>query len=151
MIALAASHGRETLRAGLREAGQTGRQIVFLIPVAIISAGFIAQTLPHEQIGDLIGPESGFMGILVAALAGAVIPGGPMVSFPIALALLNAGAGVPQLVALLTGWSVYALHRVLIWEIPLLGMGFTKLRIASNLALPPLAGLLAGLIWSALG
>jgi hypothetical protein len=35
---------------------------------------------------------------------------------------------------------VFALHRVFIFEIPLLGMSFTRLRMLSGLILPLLAG-----------
>jgi hypothetical protein len=50
-------------------------------------------------------------------------------------------------VAFLTAWSVFAFHRVLIYEITLMGWRFSAVRLTSSLVLPPLAGFLtAGLI-----
>ena len=40
-------------------------------------------------------------------------------------------------------WSVFAFHRVLIYEITLMGWRFSAIRLISSLILPPLAGLLA--------
>jgi hypothetical protein len=48
--------------------------------------------------------------------------------------------------ALLTAWSVFAFNRILAFEIPLMGPRFVGLRILSSLGLPPLAGILTGLI-----
>jgi hypothetical protein len=59
------------------------------------------------------------------------------------LAFLAAGAGPAQMVALISAWSVLGLHRVLVWEMPVMGRRFVLLRLASGAALPVLAGLLA--------
>jgi len=66
--------------------------IVFL--VGIILALFDAQT-----ISTLIGSDSGFLGILISAIVGAVtlIPG--FVAFPTAALLLENGAGYMQVAA----------------------------------------------------
>ncbi len=56
------------------------------------------------------------------------------------------------MVAFIASWSILAIHRVLAYEIPLLGGRFTFVRIASSFMLPPLAGVLAAgllLIWHA--
>jgi hypothetical protein len=86
---------------------------------------------------------------MIASAVGGFIPGGPVLSFPFAVALMKTGAGVPQMAALLTAWSVFAMHRVLAFEIPLLGWRFTALRFTSSLLIPPLSGILAGLIMAA--
>jgi hypothetical protein len=94
----------------------------------------------------VIGPESGAIGIFIAAGAGGFLPGGPMVAFPIVVFFQQAGAGVPQLVALLAGWSVYALIRTVAFEAPMMGWRFVALRGASCLVLPILAGFSAELL-----
>ena len=71
------------------------------------------------------------------------MPGGPFVTFPLVLAFATAGAGVPQMAALITGWSIFALHRIITWEYPVLGWRFVVLRLIAALPLPFLAGLLA--------
>lgn len=71
---------------------------------------------------------------------------------------LRSGAGLlwsvlPRLLAafaiaglIQTGWSLLGLHRILAWELPLLGPRFVGIRLAVSLVLPPLAGYLAGTI-----
>ena len=132
----------------LRYAGGQAIAVLPRIPIAIIAAGFLAELLPQESISAWIGADSGFTGILIASAVGAAIPSGPIISFPVAIALLHLGAGVPQLVAFLTAWSVFALHRLLMWELPLLGGAFVAKRLAVSLVLPPIAALIALLIIS---
>jgi uncharacterized membrane protein YraQ (UPF0718 family) len=79
---------------------------------------------------------------MIASLAGGVMPGGPFVTFPLVITFSKAGAGVAQMTALLTAWSVYALHRILTWEYPVLGWRFVAMRLASSFFLPVLAGLI---------
>ncbi len=122
-----------------------------LYPLAILAAGFIAELIPPDIAASWLGAEAGFKGILAASVVGGFIPGGPFISFPIALAFFKAGAGVPQAVALLTGWSVIAVHRVFVWEIPVTGVAFAVVRFTSSLILPPIAGVLAALIVALIG
>jgi uncharacterized membrane protein YraQ (UPF0718 family) len=111
--------------------------------VAILLAGFAAVMIPGEPVAGALGPDSGFVGILVASVAGGFVPSGPIVSFPLVVVLWKAGAGLPQLVAFLTAWSVFAFHRVLIYESTLMGWRFVALRLVASLVLPVLAGILA--------
>ena len=135
-------------RSAFRYAGAQAVAVLPRIPIAVIAAGFLAELLPQESISTWIGGDSGFVGILIASAVGAMIPSGPIISFPVAIALLHLGAGVPQLVAFLTAWSVFALHRLLMWEIPLLGAAFAAKRLAVSLILPPIAAVIALLITS---
>jgi hypothetical protein len=66
-----------------------------------------------------------------------------MTSFPVAVFMWQYGAGVPQMVAMLTGWSLFAFHRLVAYELPMMGWRFAAVRVASSLIVPPLAGLLA--------
>ena len=114
------------------------------MPIALIAAGFIAELLPQETISGAIGVQSGVTGVVLAAAIGALVPSGPIVSFPIAIALFELGAGVPQLVAFLTAWSGFAVHRVLMWEAPLMGWAFCWRRLVSAVLLPFIAAAIAG-------
>ena len=53
---------------------------------------FVTLLLPRETIARWVGAESGIAGILVATLAGAILPGGPFTIYPVAAAFLVAGA-----------------------------------------------------------
>jgi uncharacterized membrane protein YraQ (UPF0718 family) len=130
-------------RAAMAAAGERFIEIMPRIALAVIAAGFLGALIPGEPVARLIGPDSGLSGILLASLVGGFVPGGPILSFPLVVVLAKAGAGLPQLIAFLTAWSVFALQRVLIYEVTLMGWRFTAVRLVSSLALPPLAGLTA--------
>ncbi|MBV1877384.1 MAG: hypothetical protein KUG79_07055 [Pseudomonadales bacterium] len=119
------------------------KSLALRLPLALIAAGFIAQLLPQEQVVAYVGSESGITGILVAGVIGALLPGGPMVAFPLAVVLIEAGAGQAQMVSLITAWSALAFHRILSFEIPLMGAKFALRRYLLSVPLPIIAGLIA--------
>lgn len=121
-----------------REAGR----LAVRLPFALVAASCLAALIPDDLVAGLIGAQSGAMGIVIAAFAGGLLPGGPMVSFPVALTLAGEGAGTAQLAALITGWSVFAFHRVVSYESPMMGWRFVALRLIASLPLPVAAGLL---------
>lgn len=140
---LALRAGRGVAQDGVRFAGRQLRVILPMLVLALPAAGFLAALIPDDLARAWIGPESGARGILLASVAGGLIPGGPFVSFPLVLAFAQSGAGVPQLVALTSGWAVLAFHRLLIWELPVMGPSFTVLRLLVSAALPALSGFAA--------
>jgi len=54
--------------------------------------------------------------------------------------------GSIALISFLTAWPVFAFHRVLAYELPMMGIQFVRIRLLACLTLPPLAGLLAAAI-----
>ena len=130
------------VRGAFRNAGLRFLEILPRIGFALLTAGFISQIVPAEVIGHLIGYESGLRGILIGALVGGLTPAGPIVAFPIVLVLMAAGGGFPQVMAYLTAWSVFAFHRVMIYEIPLMGSRFVIIRLIASAILPILCGLI---------
>lgn len=142
----AMTRGDATARAGFLRAAQ---QLVVLVPrmlLALVSAGFMVMLIPTEFIGRYLGEDSGLIGILIGTVAGLFVPSGGVVAFALAAAFVTRGASVPAIVAFLTGWSVFAAHRVVIFEIPLLGGQFARMRLLSVMILPPIAGALALLV-----
>lgn len=139
-------HGGAALAGGLREAGRRALNVLPRILMVVLVAGFTLQLMPGRLVADTIGPDSGFTGVLFAMLVGGMIPAGASVSFSVVVLLNEAGAGVVQLVTLLTAWSVFALHRVIAYEIPLMGPRFAALRLLSSLPLPLVAGGLTALV-----
>jgi uncharacterized membrane protein YraQ (UPF0718 family) len=129
-------------------------QFVTVMPrviMAVVTATFLGALMPENMIASWLGAETGIAGILVAAVAGGLVPGGPVLSYPLAVVLMQTGAGVPQLTAFLAAWSVFAMHRMISYEIPLMGWRFSAVRLLASLALPLAAGLLAGLLVTATG
>jgi uncharacterized membrane protein YraQ (UPF0718 family) len=142
----AAVRSKALCREGLWEGG---RDFVVLIPrvlVGVVGSGYIAAVVPQEFITAWIGPNSGLLGITIAALAGAATPGGAVVGFSVGAAALKGGAGAPQVIAYSTAWSLYALQRLLNWEIWMMSPKVVWLRAAVSIPLPFLAGLGAMLI-----
>lgn len=121
------------------------RSIAPRLPFALVAAECLGRLLPPEIVSDWIGAGSGLPGVLIASVVGGLLPGGPMLAFPLAIALMRAGAGPEALIALITAWSLLAIHRSLMFEIPLLGGRFTAWRLALCVPLPIIAGTLAAL------
>ena len=142
--------GRDGFCEGLASAYKLLKIVLQIIPLALLAAMLVAEMIPAEVISELIGEDTGFVGLLIASVAGGLVPSGPFLSFPLAMSLFDSGAGQAQIVAFLTGWSVYAIYRIAVWELPLMGLRFTALRVAASLILPLVAGSLAGLIFQIL-
>jgi uncharacterized membrane protein YraQ (UPF0718 family) len=124
-----------SLRAGFFD-------FVRLLPrllVGVVGSGFIAELLPRHLMATWLGPESGLLGILLATLGGALTPGGPVVGFAIGAAALKGGAGMPQVIAFSTAWALFAVQRLLFWELPVLPGRLVWVRSAAALPLPFLA------------
>lgn len=140
---LALRRGVPTAQRALRDTGQTIGRVLPLLLLALPMAALLAELIPPDAAAGWLGPDSGLTGIIVASFAGGFIPGGPFVSFPLVLTFIKAGAGGPQMVALITGWAILGFHRVIAWEWPVLGGRFVAIRLAASCALPVLAGVLA--------
>jgi hypothetical protein len=143
---MAAVRSKQLCRDGLREGA---RDFVVLIPrvlIGVVGSGYIAAIMPQDLIGNWIGPNSGVLGITIAALAGAATPGGAVVGFSVGAAALKGGAGAPQVIAYSTAWSLYALQRLINWEIHMMSPRVVWLRAMVSFPLPFLAGLGAMLI-----
>ncbi len=108
-------------------------------------AAFVTLLLPREMIVRWVGHESGILGLLVAMLAGFVLPGGPITVYPVAGAFFAAGADAGAVVAFITSWTLTGATRALVWELPFFGGDFVLWRILAAIPLPLVAGLLARL------
>ena len=104
---------------------------------------FVTLILPREMVARWVGHESGFPGLLIAALFGFILPGGPITIYPVAGAFIVMGADAGAIVAFITCWTLCGYTRALVWELPFFGPHFVMWRIAEALPLPILAGLLA--------
>lgn len=137
---------RRGLPTGRRAVAETGSTLVRVLPVMVLAlpmATLLAELIPEAWAEQWLGPGSGATGVVIAALAGSALPGGPFVAFPLVLGFLKSGAGPAQMVALISGWAVLGLQRALAWELPILGGRFVLLRLAASVALPVLARLAA--------
>jgi uncharacterized membrane protein YraQ (UPF0718 family) len=113
-----------------------------MLVAAFLTAGLIQALVSRETVSHWLGAESGWRGLALACLGGALIPGGPYVYYPIAGALLQSGAGLGVLVAFVTAKNLWSISR-LPMEFALLGPRITVTRFLVTLAIPPLLGLAA--------
>jgi len=119
-----------------------GREFLTLLPriaIGMIGSGFIADILPQDVMLAWFGPGTGPWGMLIAAVAGALTPGGPVIGFALATTALKSGAGAPQVIVYNIAWALFALQRVIIYEIPAMPPRVVWLRVLVSLPLPFLA------------
>jgi len=140
---IAAWRGRVLLNTGMREGLIEFIRLLPRIGIGVVGSGYIAEILPKAVMATWLGPESGLTGVLLATLGGALTPGGPVVGFSIGAAALKSGAGAPQVIAYSTAWALYAIHRLVMWEVPLMPARIVWLRAAVSLPLPFIAAVLA--------
>lgn len=128
-------------------------RISLLLLSGLFLGSLVGTFLPREFIARVLGKESGFFGILLGTLFGAVMPGGPYVLFPILAALYSSGAGIPPMVAMIFSWSCIALTRVpteLGYLSVVDGQRIIWLRVLLGIPLPLIAGILASLLVSSI-
>lgn len=139
--------GTPQLIMGLKGGGNILLHIAPLLIFAFIIAGMIPLLVPQEVISRWLGVESGFRGILIGTAMGSLVPGGPYVSLPIAAGLIRAGAGIGTIVSFVTGWGLIQITMLPV-HIGIMGWKFTLIRLACTFFFPPIAGLIANLLFS---
>lgn len=109
--------------------------------LGLLLVGFLTVLAPKEAVARALGAGSGIKGLLIAAGAGVLLPGGPWVIMPLALAIARAGADIGACVTFVVAWASLGLNRLLVWELPFLGFEAAGLRWLFALPLPIIAGL----------
>ncbi|MEM6713098.1 MAG: permease [Pseudomonadota bacterium] len=135
--------GWERFRAVLLDDFVLWLTILPKVGAGVLVAAFLGLLLPKEVVARWIGERSGLKGLVVATIAGAVIPGGPMTIFPIATALYLSGADRGSTVAFITSWLTIGINRAIVWELSFFGAEFVILRSLISLPIPILCGLAA--------
>lgn len=121
------------------------RTLLLIAPLllcAFLIAGLIQVLLTQEKIAYWLGEGSGWRGIFLACISGALLPGGPYVYYPIAVTLLRAGASLGVVVAFISAKNVWSVVRLPL-EFALLGPRLTVARLLTTFLVPPLLGFLA--------
>lgn len=139
-LALAAGmRGRLLFNEGLRNGLVDFLHLLPRIGIGVIGSGYLAEALPKALIAPWLGPESAMTGIALATLGGALTPGGPVVGFAIGAAALKGGAGAPQVIAYSTAWALFAVNRLVLYEVPMMPARVVWLRALVCLPLPFIA------------
>lgn len=140
---IAYRRGRMVVISAAREGTMDFINIVPRIALGVIGSGYIAAVLPQEVITGWFGPDSGWLGVLTATIAGGLTPGGPVVGFSLGAVALKAGGGAPQVIAYVIAWALFAFQRLILWEIPFMPARFVWFRAAVSLPFPFLAAAIA--------
>ena len=135
--------GRTVFVSSAREGTMDFINIVPRIALGVIGSGYIAAVIPQEIITGWLGPDSGWLGVLTATIAGAATPGGPVIGFSIGAVAMKAGGGPPQVIAYVIAWALFAFQRLILWEIPFMPARFVWFRAAVSLPFPFLAAAIA--------
>ena len=135
--------GEELLRSGLSGGWQLLLRFALVLAISFLAAGFAEVLVPTEWVSGALGEDTGMRGLVIATGAGMITPAGPFVAMPIAAVMIRSGAGSGPVVAFLASWALLAIHRLVAWEVPILGWRFALMRFAACLVLPVLAGLLS--------
>ena len=146
MSFIALRRGKPVLASGLEISLQTFKRTAVLLLLAFSIVGFINVLSPQDLVRQLIGPDSGFEGLLIGVATGMLLPGGPYVVFPLIASLYEAGAGIGPTLTVITSWASLALLSVS-FELPFLGWRFSALRLSIGLAIPLLVGIAGHLLF----
>lgn len=127
-----------------------GEMLIGVLPLliaAFILAGMIQVVVSRETINKWLGKDSGIKGIMLGGIAGALIPGGPYIFYPIAASFLLSGAEIGTAVTFVVAKNLWSLSR-LPMEIALLGPKLTFVRFVVTLIFPIIVGLIANTFFS---
>lgn len=130
-------------RIAFNAAKRIGPSVLAIITVIGLIVGFV----PPHWIASAIGGDQGFLGVLTAALLGAVlfIPG--LIAFPLARSVLDMGAGVTAIAAFVTALTMIG-FVFLPLEIKELGKRFAFIRNGLSFIAAMIIAVLMGLILS---
>ena len=142
--------GPGSFEAALRSSGSTSLKLVPVLALAMLMAGACEVLLSEEIVERWLSESSGWRGIVIAWVAGALTPGGSLVGMPIVASLYKSGVGPSVLVTYLVSLATLSAVRIPI-EIGIMGPRLTGMRIAASILLPPIAGLLTRLGMMVLG
>lgn len=131
----------------LKKAWKSFENILPQFLVVLLLVGVLLAVLNTETISKFIGQESGFLGVALAAVIGAItlIPG--FVAFPTAAMLLNGGAGYMQIAAFVSTLMMVGIVTMPV-EIKYFGKKLTILRNALAFVFSFAVAIIIGLVVS---
>jgi len=143
---MVAAQRRGRVREGLITSWRMFMGVLPLLVLAFVLVGFIQVLLPRETLHTWMGEEAGWKGLLLGTGIGALIQGGPYGFFPLFGSVFRDNVSTGTAVAMITAWGMINVGH-LPYEMAFLGHRFVVLKYSLYLFLPPLAGLLAQMIF----
>ena len=133
-------------RHGTVQGWKTLKRNFWTLVLAFIIVGFVNVLSPQNLIQAYLGPGSGWGGLFFAEGLGMLLPGGPYAIFPIIAVIYSQGAGLAQVVTLVTSWAAVALLTVT-FELPFMGWRFSLIRWGLGLLVPITTGAVVMLLF----
>jgi len=145
LLAVAFWRGRDLPLAGLLAGGRTLWRNLPILLLGFVIAGLVQVLVPKELISRWLGVQAGVKGVLIACVAGGLVPGAPYAVFPLVAALYHAGAGLGAVVGFVSAWSLWSVSRLPV-EMALIDSKAALVRYGITFVVPPLAGMLANAV-----
>lgn len=103
------------------------KEMLQVMPAVFVLTALIATWVPRNVIATNLGDSSGLRGMLASIVIGSLSAGPIYAAFPIAQALLQKGAGIGNVVIIISAWAVIKVPMLAV-EARFLGVPFMALR-----------------------
>jgi uncharacterized membrane protein YraQ (UPF0718 family) len=102
LLILSLVKSKEKTKLALKKAWKAFENILPQFLSILIIIGIVLSILDAETISNLIGKDSGWIGMIILGVVGAItlVPG--FIAFPLAASLLRSGAGYMQIAAFIS-------------------------------------------------
>ena len=111
----------------IQNSGYYIKEMLMIMPVIFVLTALLDTWVPKETIIKLLGKDSGGTGVVLSFVLGSVSAGPIYAAFPFCTMLHKKGAGVKNLVIILSAWAVIKIP-MLLNEAKFLGLTFMALR-----------------------
>ncbi len=136
---------KEKAIKSLKIAGKSFIRMLPMVFIIIIIIGLLLGFVPANQISRFVGEQSGFLGILLVGVVGALMHIPALLSFPLAASLLEKGASVSAVAAFITTLTMIGTITLPL-EIKELGKKMALLRNGISFVIAIIIALIMGAI-----
>ena len=144
-LILAFTKDRAKTKQSVKVAVKSFFRILPTVLIIIIFIGLLLGFVPPSEISKVVGEQSGFSGVLLIALLGAILHIQAFISFPLAGALLKSGASISAVAAFITSLTMVGMVTLPL-EIKELGKKIALLRNGISLIIAIVIALIMGVI-----
>jgi uncharacterized membrane protein YraQ (UPF0718 family) len=144
-LILAFTKDRAKTKQSVKVAVKSFFRILPTVLIIIIFIGLLLGFVPPSEISKVVGEQSGFSGVLLIALLGAILHIQAFISFPLAGALLKSGAAISAVAAFITTLTMVGMVTLPL-EIKELGKKIALLRNGISLIIAIVIALIMGVI-----
>ena len=136
---------REKAQRSLIIAFRSFFRILPMVFILIVLIGLLMGFVPAAEISKFIGKQSGFSGILLVAIVGAILHIPALISFPLAASLVKSGASITAIAAFITTLTMIGVVTLPL-EIKELGKRIALLRNGISFIVAIIIALIMGAI-----